>query len=410
MHVLYFHQHFSTPAGSTGTRSYEMALSLIERGHTVTMVCGSHQAAKTGLTGPAKKWLRRGVVAGINIIEIQLPYSNYDSFLRRTLTFLKFGLKSIGVACKTDYDLLFATSTPLTAGIPGIGMKIFKPRRPFVFEVRDLWPELPREMGVITNPLILKLMSILEWLSYHAAAGCVGLAPGIVKGIESRRIPSSRVVMIPNGCDLDLFKPSSEKAVNLPGIKAGDFTAVFSGAHGIANGLDAVLEAAAVLLTRKQGRVKLLFIGDGKLKPHLQKRAGKEGLTNCLFFDPVPKTELAEIISAADLGLMILANFPAFYRGTSPNKFFDYIAAGLPVLNNYPGWLAELINNYDCGLAVKPDDPVAFAEALIYLADHPVRCREMGKNSRRLAVSQFDRKELAGQFVDFIELKYEKSN
>jgi len=451
MYILYFHQHFSTPAGSTATRSYQMARGLIRRGHRVTMVCGAHQGGKTGLSGPAKKGMKRGMVDGIEVIEIPLPYSNYDSFIRRAITFLKFGIKSIGVACKTDYDLLFATSTPLTAGIPGIVMKIFKPNRPFVFEVRDLWPELPREMGVITNPLILKLMSILEWLSYHAAAGCIGLAPGIVKGIESRGIPSSRVVMIPNGCDLKLFHPSWEKELNLPWIngsdnrfanrgsrsgpavggatqwrpegrlyeqaqsvdqvfKAGDFSAVFTGAHGIANGLDAVLDGAGELLRKGREDIKLLFIGDGKLKPRLRDRVGKEGLTNCLFFDPVPKTELAKIISNADLGLMILANCPAFYRGTSPNKFFDYIAAGLPVLNNYPGWLAELISDNDCGLVVKPDDPAAFAEALIYLSDHPDRCREMGKKSRRLAESQFDRKGLSDQLVDFIELIRLKSD
>ena len=409
MKVLYFHQHFSTPAGSTGTRSYQMARRLIERGHEVIMVCGSYHGAVTGIPGHPGKKIRTGMVDGIKVVEIPLSYSNYDSFLRRAITFLKFGLKSVVVAWRMDYDLIFSTSTPLTAGIPGIMMKIFKPRHPFVFEVRDLWPELPREMGVITNPLILKLMSILEWLSYHAAVGCIGLALGIVRGIESRGISASRVVMIPNGCDLDLFKPSSEKAANLPGIKAGDFTAVFTGSHGIANGLDAVLDAAVVLMARKQGTVKLIFIGDGKLKPHLRERAGREGLTNCLFFDPMPKTELAGVISNMDLGLMILANCPAFYHGTSPNKFFDYIAAGIPVLNNYPGWLAELINDNDCGMVVNPDDPVAFADALIYVSDHPNRCMEMGGNSRRLAESEYDRKILSNQFVDFIELTRLKS-
>jgi len=154
----------------------------------------------------------------------------------------------------------------------------------------------------------------------------------------------------------------------------------------------------------------LIFIGDGKLKPHLRERSVKEGLTNCIFIDPIPKTTLSEYVANADLGLMILANCPAFYRGTSPNKFFDYIAAGLPVLNNYPGWLAGLIDDNDCGLAINPDDPVAFAEALIYLAGNPDRCRAMGNKARQLAESQFDRRELSEQFVDFLERKHEKIN
>ena len=403
MHVLYFHQHFSTLAGSTGTRSYEMARRLIQRGHAVTIVCGSHQVAKTGLKGLPANGLRKGIVDGIEVIEIDLPYSNYDSFIRRSITFIKFALRSITIALGTDYDLLFATSTPLTAGIPGIVMKLFKPRKPFVFEVRDLWPEIPRSLGVIINPVIIKPMSLLEWLSYHAADRCIGLAPGIVKGIERRGIPPSRTAVIPNGCDLDLFNPVGEKHLGLPGIERGDFVAVFTGAHGIANGLDAVLDGAGVLLARGRKKIKLVFIGDGKLKPHLQERARKEGLTNCLFFDPVPKTELAGIVANMDVGLMILVNCPAFYEGTSPNKFFDYIAAGLPVINNYPGWLAGMIRENNSGLVVKPDAPEALADALIYLADHPEMCREMGKNSRRLAESRFDRRELSDQFVDFLE-------
>jgi len=216
--------------------------------------------------------------------------------------------------------------------------------------------------------------------------------------------------MIPNGCDIELFRPVSSKLLLLPGIERDDFSAVFTGTHGIANGLDAVLDAAGILLARGRKDITLIFIGDGKLKPRLKERALKEDLINCLFFDPVPKTNLAGLIAHMDVGLMILSNCPAFYEGTSPNKFFDYLAAGLPVLNNYPGWLAELIHDNNCGLAIMPDNPELFAEALIYLADNPLRCLEMGDNSRRLAVSQFDRKDLSNQFVDFIELNYEKSN
>jgi hypothetical protein len=155
MHVLYFHQHFSTPTGSTGTRSYEMAQRLLAHGHEVTMVCGSGQMASSGLTGKPVDGMRRGSVDGINVIELCLPYSNYDSFLKRAWIFWLYAWRGVKLALRLDYDLLFATSTPLTAGIPGIVMQLFR-KKPFVFEVRDLWPELPREMGVISNLLILK--------------------------------------------------------------------------------------------------------------------------------------------------------------------------------------------------------------------------------------------------------------
>ena len=403
MHVLYFHQHFSTPSGSTGTRSYEMAQRLIARGHAVTMVCGRGQLASCGLEGEPVGGKRRGMVDGIDVIEFYLPYSNYDSFLKRTWVFLLYAWRSVKLALRLDYDLLFATSTPLTAGIPGIVMKLFR-KKSFVFEVRDLWPELPREMGVITNKLILKAMDILEWLSYHSADACIGLSPGIVGGITRRNIPVSRVTMIPNGCDLGLFKCGGHKGIkNIAGINKDDFVAIFCGAHGMANGLDAILDAARVLKERNEKNIKLLFIGDGRLKPHLKERTAKEQLDICVFCAPVPKPELARITVAADAGLMILANVSAFYYGTSPNKFFDYIASELPVLNNYPGWLAEIITKNDCGIAVPPADPEAFADALITLRDNPDRRGRMGKNGRRLAENDFNRDNLADQFVDFLE-------
>lgn len=406
MHVLYFHQHFSTPAGSTGTRSYEMAQRLIARGHKVTMVCGSGQMASSGLQEEPADGMRRGIVDGIDVMEFCLPYSNYDSFLKRSWIFVLFAWRSIKLALQLNYDLLFATSTPLTAGIPGIVASILR-RKPFVFEVRDLWPELPREMGVITNPMILSAMSALEWLSYHTAQACIGLSPGIVQGIIRRGIHSGKVDMVPNGCDLNLFDPDKGEILRPAGVDKDDFIAIFSGAHGIANGLDAVLDAAAELKRKNRNDIKFVFIGDGRLKPALIKRVADEGLDNCLFLNPVPKMKLTAYLRGADVGLMILDNIPAFYYGTSPNKFFDYIAIGLPVLNNYPGWLAGIITENSCGCAVKPGSPKSFAESLEKLADNPNLTKQMGINARELAIREFDRKELGDQFVDFLEKVYQ---
>lgn len=406
MKILYFHQHFSTPDGSTGTRSYEMAKRLIARGHRVTMVCGSGKMADSGLKGDPVNRLRRGMVDGIEVIELVLPYSNYDSLLKRSRVFLQFALRSIGLALRLKYDLVFATSTPLTAGIPGIFASLLR-RKPFVFEVRDLWPELPREMGVISNPLVLGAMGLLEWCSYHAAKSCIGLSPGIVRGIVRRGIPEMKVEMVPNGCDLDLFDPLHDEVLRPEGVGLNDLVAVFSGAHGMANGLDAVLDVAAILKMKGRTDIKLLFIGDGKLKPSLVKRASQEKLDNCLFLDPVPKLKLTAYLRGADVGLMILANVPAFYYGTSPNKFFDYIAIGLPVINNYPGWLADMIEENQCGIAVAPEDPQAFAEALEKMADNHLMTTEMGKNARLLAERQFNRSELGNRFAECLEKAYQ---
>lgn len=400
MRVLYFHQHFSTPQGTTGIRSYEMARRLIARGHEVTMVCGRYQGGQTGLTSPFVRGCRRGRVDGIDIIEFDLAYSNSDGFIKRAMTFMKFALNSIGLALTEHYDVLFATTTPLTAGIPGIFARGLR-GKPFVFEVRDLWPELPKAMGVIRNPLALGAMSLLEWISYHSAQRLIGLSPGIVEGIARRGISRNKILLVPNGCDLDIFA-ATVAPWRPEGVNEKDLLAVFTGTHGIANGLGAVLDAAAELKRRGREDIRLLLIGQGKLKPLLQAHAEREGLHNVVFHPPVSKARLAGLMAGSDLGLQILSNVPAFYYGTSPNKFFDYIASGLPVLNNYPGWLAEMITKAECGFAVPPDDPKAFADALEQAANDRDALKEKGRRAFALARSKFNRVELADHFVDWV--------
>lgn len=399
MHVLYFHQHFSTPQGSAGTRSYEMARALLREGHSVTMVCGSYGQGKTGLSGGFQWGRRRGVVDGIDVIEFDLNYTNDMGVLRRMGVFAKFALGSIGIALREPADVVFATTTPLTAGIPGIFSRFLKRKR-FVFEVRDLWPELPRAMGM-RNPLLLGAMSALEWVSYRLADRLVGLSPGIVEGIARRGVAKERIAMVPNGCDMDLFA-GSDSAWRPEGVRDDQLLAVFSGTHGLANGLDAVLDAAAVLKARGRDDIRIALVGQGREKPRLMQRARDGKLDVVLFLDPVPKTQLSGLLAGADLGLQTLRNLPAFYFGTSPNKFFDYIAAGLPVLNNYPGWLAGLITENDCGFAVPPDDPQAFADALIAAADDRAALRAKGDRARALAADQFDRAKLSREWVSWV--------
>jgi len=400
MKVLYFHQHFTTPSVGGATRSYEFSRKLIERGHKVTLVCG--ETAKLDLPSTKSKDVFRGDIDGIDVIQIKIPYSNNDGIAKRAFTFIKFAWKGIQVAMKEDYDLLFATSTPLTAGLPGIWMKWFSIKKSkFVFEVRDLWPELPKALGM-KNPILLWGMSVLEKLSYKKADGCIGLSPGICEGIK-RIVPEKKIELIPNGCDLDIFRPGNRENLQLNGVSPIDTVAVFTGAHGIANGLESVLDMASVLKQKNRNDIKITFIGDGKVKSDLVKRANDEGLDNCRFFDPVPKTVLNKIVSSADIGLMVLKNVPAFYYGTSPNKFFDYIASGLPVVNNYPGWLSDMIIENNCGLVVPPDNAEAFADAIIELADSPEKRKVMGVNSRSLAEKQFSRDDLACRFVKFLE-------
>lgn len=405
LRILYFHQHFSTPSGKTGTRSYEMAKASLGRGHEVLMVCGSYDASCTGLTGDFRKGSRRGWVDGIEVVELHMPYSNSQSFVARALVFLRFSVSATLIALKERCDLIFCTSTPLTIAIPGVIARWIR-RKPFVFEVRDLWPELPRAMGVISNSLILWLMSVLEFVAYRSADMCIALAPGISEGIRKRGIPDCRIRLVSNGCDLGVFDDESILPKRPKQLAKADFLALFCGAHGIANGLDAVLDAVEELKQRGRDDISIAFVGQGKMKPELMKRAENNRLDNLHFLDSMPKFALVGLMKSADVGLMILANVPAFYRGTSPNKFFDYIAAGLPVLNNYPGWLSDLIAENDCGFMVKPENAKAFADELERAADDRSALEAKGKNARALAGRSFDRTLLANDWIDVLEYAY----
>lgn len=405
MKVIYFHQHFTTPKVGGGIRSYEFAKQLIERGHQVTMVCGGDHSL-FNLPATKKKGVYRGDIDGIDVIQISLPYSNNDGKLTRAKVFMKYALKSIHFAMHEKYDLCYATTTPLTSGIPGLVAKWFR-RKKFVFEVRDFWPDSTITLFQAVGkkyPWYLKFgLSFLGNRCYRAADACIGLAPGICDAIKEHAQKGKRVVLIPNGCDLDLMKPGNRVDLQLEGISSTDIVAVFTGAHGVANGLDAVLDAAKVLKERGRDDIKMVFIGNGMQKQALIDRAEKEGLDNCRFFPPVPKATLAAIVGSSDVGMQILANATFFYYGTSPNKFFDFISAGLPVLNNYPGWIADMINENKCGVAIEPLKPELFAEGLIYLADHPEERKAMGRNARALAERDFNRINLANQFVDYLE-------
>ncbi|MCH8150442.1 MAG: glycosyltransferase family 4 protein [Planctomycetes bacterium] len=401
MHVAYIHQHFSTKRGATGTRSYEMSRHLIEAGHRVTMICGAYAAGDSGDEGGGR--ISEQDVDGIHVLRVNQRYGNEMGFAKRVLAFGRFARTAGKLVNGLDADLVFATSTPLTVGIPGMKGA----RRlgvPFVFEVRDRWPELPIALGVIKNPALIWYLKRMEKRIYRAAEKIIALSPGLKEGVCSTGYPTDRVVMVPNGCDLNLFQPSDDRLDDERFGAKDDFKLVFTGAHGLANGLDAVLDAALEFKRRDVRGVRFVFIGQGRERERLIERSRNEGTDSIIsWVRSIPKEELATVLPRMDAGMMILKNVPAFYYGTSPNKFFDYIAGGLPVLNNYPGWLAGMIDKRRCGVVVRPDDPRAFADAVLWMRDHPVERKEMGRRGRELAESDFSRDRLACEFTRTLE-------
>lgn len=400
MKILYIVQHFNTPKGSAGLRSYMLAKALIASGHEVTLVCGSYSGAYTGLNGEFYRGKRNGNVEGINIIEFDMPYSNKLTFFSRAIMFVKFSIKSLFISLSTEYDIIFTSSTPLTVAIPGIFAKWLR-NKVFVFEIRDLWPELPKAMGVITNPIVLGSMELLEYIAYKSATRLIGLSDGMVEGIKKHGILESKITCIPNGCDLEIFNDKNN-SIRRADFNNNDLVCIYSGTHGIANGLDAILLVAEELIKRKVKNIKFVLIGDGKLKENLLTISNDKKLNNIIFLNPVKKKELAELMSSCDIGMQILANIPAFYNGTSPNKFFDYISNGLPILCNYPGWISNLIEKEKCGIFVEPENPSIFADRLISIKKEKIRLKEMSVNSRNLAIKSFNRNDLSKKWVSWV--------
>jgi glycosyltransferase involved in cell wall biosynthesis len=399
VHILYLHQYFSTRAGYTGTRSYEFARYLVRQGHQVTMIT-SGRLNVPELNVPEGKEYFEVDVEGIHVVPIAAAYANPHkgtemSGYRRMLQFLHFARLAARVGRKLARpDVVFATHTPLTIGLAG--MKLGRHFGvPFVFEVRDLWPTALVNFGALRNPLAIWWLRRMERKIYYAANHIVALSPGMKKGIVATGIPPERVTVITNASDLDLFRPDLDGRAARERLQLGDrFAAVYFGAMGLANGLDYAIEAARLLQERGNDKIVIVLHGDGGKRPELERMVRDYGLANVIFSDLVPdKVMVAELVAGCNVCLTIYR--AAKEHTWSPNKMFDALAAGRPVLINVPGWLGETIEVNNCGRSVDAERPEALADALEELAANPQVCQEMGRNARALAEREFAREVLA---------------
>ncbi|MBR0662119.1 glycosyltransferase family 4 protein [Neoroseomonas oryzicola] len=400
MRILYLHQHHSGPGGSTATRSHAFAEALAAAGHDVTIACGRYAGAATGLDGPFRRGRREGRVGRHHVVELDIPCGNAMGLAARSAAFLRFAAAAAPLAAARGTDLVFASSTPLTVALPALAARALR-GTPFVFEIRDPWPELPRAMGGVPAPLLWG-MDRLATTACRRAAAVVALSDGMAETAIARGADPARVHVVPNGCDLALFGP--HVAPWRPAEAAPwECLALYAGAHGRANGLGVLLDAAAMLQARGERNIRILLVGEGSEKPALIARAVALGLTNVTFLDPMPRAALGALHAGCQVALHLLAGVPAFAEWTAPNKIMDGLAAGLPVVTNQPGRAARIVQDGPSGIAVPPDDPGALAAALVRLAqDHSLRARR-GAAGRRQAVQRWDRRLLATRFVSILE-------
>ena len=391
MHILLIHQAFVTTGEAGGTRHIEFARRLAAHGHQVTIIT----SPVSYLSGDNKHrgtylWKCEQWADGIEIRYCWTSSGMHKGFLPRLLAFFSFMFSSFLCALNVkNVDLVWGTSPNLFQGWTAWLSARCK-RIPFLLEIRDMWPEFAIAMGALKNPLLIRMSEWLERFLYCHADRIIVNSPGFIPYI--RDICGKTADLVPNGADAEMFTGADGKAFReLHGL-GDDFVVMYSGAHGPANDLETVLRAAELL--KDHTGIRFVFVGSGKEKPHLETMAAEMSLDNVLFIPPVPKDEIASVMAAENAGLAVLKKLDMF-KTTYPNKVFDIMACGDPVLCQIDGVIREVVEENSAGIFAEPGNPQALAEAVLRLVSDPEGCREMGANGRKAVMEKFSRDKAA---------------
>ena len=398
MKVIYLHQYFCTPSMSSGTRSYEMARRLVKKGHEVYMISSKHSHSEI-------KERNFSIEEGVHVWWLPVKYSNNMNFIQRIYSFIVYCIYAYIIGRKLNYGLVLASSTPLTVAIPGIFLSKIR-KVPFILEVRDLWPAIPIKLRIIRNVLLIKLSQYLERISYRLSDKIIALSYGMRDGIINTGINKSKITVIPNGSDIELFNINSKSDIGF--IDQTDWLntdrdiIIYTGAIGKINGLSYMAFMAEEMI-KLNPNVLFCIIGDGVEKDKVNLLAKKLGIMNNNFYmvPKMSKKKLPQILSISTVLTSFVINEKILWNN-SANKFFDGLAAGKPLMINYGGWQADLLNEYDAGIVVSPDDPIIGAKKLNDLLQDKQRLHNMGQAGLELAKTVFNRNKLYKSFENVL--------
>lgn len=400
MHILLIHQSFAALNEPGGTRHHEFARLLAERGHRVTVIASPVSYLTGAAASERLPWVTREHDGEhITILRAYTYSALHKSFVHRLLSFISFMFSSLVIGWRVPkVDLVWGTSPPITQGLTAWALARLK-SAPLLFEVRDLWPAFAVAVGVLKQPLFIRIAESVERFLYRHADQVIVNSPGFIEHVEAGG--AGEVVLIPNGADVAMFDPKDEgEAFRRAHDLVGKFVALYAGAHGMSNDLGVLLQAAAFL--RDRPRIALVLLGDGKEKTSLMTEADELGLGNVHFLPPVAKNEMGSVLAGADACIAILKPVE-LYKTVYPNKVFDYMAAGRPVILAIDGVVREVVIKAEAGIPVKPGDPEALANAISGLAEDPSERRAMGENGRRYVEKHFDRPAVAVQLARLME-------
>ncbi|AXE18651.1 glycosyltransferase WbuB [Runella rosea] len=406
MRILLIHQYFLEDNDGGGSRWNEMSRFWQSAGHQVTVLAGmvhymGHRPAKYR----GKYFLYETNQDGVQVIRCHVSESYNKSFFGRLWAYFSFTFSSIwgGIwYAKGNYDVIVVTSPPLFVGITAYVLSVLK-RTPFVFEIRDLWPESAIDTGVLTSGILIKFAYWFEKFIYRKAELINVLTPAFREKLLTKKgVPSSKIIFIPNAADFSL---SDELLTSFDVTKfrkehglTGKFVVTYVGAHGVANHLVQVLDTAELL---KDTNVLFLLIGDGMMKKDLMAEAQKRQLSNVRFINSVPKKEVFNYILASDAGASVLKKVDTF-KTVYSNKTFDYMACKKPILMAIDGVSRQLVEEAQAGVYVEPENPADFAQKILMYLENPDLVNQHGLNGYRYAKENFDREVLAGKYVGYL--------
>lgn len=384
---------------SGGTRSYEMARRLVEKGHEVHVI--TSWRGKRESNG----WFST-LEAGIHVHWLPVQYSNSMSYARRIIAFVRFAILSAAKCASLKCDLIFATSTPLTIAIPAVYASR-KQGVPMVFEVRDLWPELPIAIGALKSRVLQKWAYALERWAYRNSEAIVALSPGMRDGIIRAGYPLERIVTIPNSSDNDYFISDEEEVKKFRYARPwlGDRPLiVYAGTFGRINGVSYLVDLA-VEIRELDPTVCILLVGEGQERSLIEDNARRAGVLgkNLFIEEAISKKDVPVLLSAADISCSLFLDIPAM-RANSANKFFDSLASSKPVLLNYGGWQADLVKRFGCGLVTWGLNVKAASLVVVKAINDKEWLRKAGQASKYLAEDYFARDQLAKQLEQVLLL------
>lgn len=401
MKILLLNQAFVSPDEPGHTRHFEMAKFLRECGHELVIVA-SDLNYQTGQRTVARRGVfAEQVIDGVRILRAYIYPALHRSYVWRVISFLSFMLSSVWTALQVQgVDLVMGTTPPIFQAVSAWFVAWMR-RKPFLLEVRDLWPEFGVSMGVLKNPMVIALARWLEKFLYARAAHILVNSPAYREYVLEKGVPESKVTHIAYGTDVDMFNPSVDGSSIRHEFGLRDaFVVLYTGALGQANDIHTILRAAERL--NGEDKIRFVLFGDGKERARLQSEAERLKLSNVIFAGVRPKKEMPCVVASADVCLAILQDIPMF-RTTYPNKVFDYMAAGRATILVIDGVSRQLIESSHGGVFVQPGNDERLAKTVLELSKNPERVQQMGRNAREYLVKHLDRRDRLDETLELLK-------